>query len=251
MVPWLARTAAVARPSSSTGGGKVARAAYRRVERAATWPAVALLLVAFLLCTAGFEWRRDRLLAEQWAERERVPPAERERVPPAERERVPPAERERVPPAERAARAGAPDGKGLDGDLGGYDGAEARDFLAGLGERGRRLYATTEVTLDLAFPLVYVTLLAVLIVRVYAERTAKYLVLLPALGGVADVLENCILAYLAWSFDGQASGWARVASAFTLLKSYALIATLVAIAVGAVSSVLATRRGDATPSRSG
>src|SRR6478752_157815 len=91
------------------GGTSMSNALSNLLERLATWPAVTLLFVLFLLCSQGFELRHKSLGFEN---------------------------------------------PGLDSRFW-YSPEEARDFFEAIGERGRRLYAITEVTLDLAFPLVY------------------------------------------------------------------------------------------------
>lgn len=48
-----------------------------------------------------------------------------------------------------------------------YSPNDARDFFNAIGERGRHIYATTQVTLDLFFPLIYGTLFAALIINIY------------------------------------------------------------------------------------
>lgn len=124
-----------------------------------------------------------------------------------------------------------------------YTPREARDLLDDLGERGRCLYASTELTLDLLFPVVYAGLFAGLIGNLYPRRTARGLVAIPICGALADCCENVSAAYLAWSFDGQEDPVAGVATVATLVKSVLFILSMVAIAVGVIRSV---RRGSQT-----
>jgi hypothetical protein len=115
-----------------------------------------------------------------------------------------------------------------------YSPAEARDFLQNIGERGRRLYAVTELTLDLLFPIIYGALFSILLIHVYARGTAKNLLLVPLMTVVADVAENLTTAYLALQFDGQESSLARVAATFTMVKSVLLLLSLILILFGVV-----------------
>lgn len=110
------------------------------------------------------------------------------------------------------------DCKTLDGRYFGYSPAQARDFLVAMGERGRRLYAVTEITLDALFPLVYSTLLAVLIIRFYSREAALKLILAPILAACFDLLENFMVAYMAWNFDGRERSLAWLAAICTISK---------------------------------
>jgi hypothetical protein len=158
------------------------------LERIATWPAVALLFILFIICAQGFEWRHKNLGREN---------------------------------------------RSLDGSFW-YSPDEARDFLRDIGERGRRVYIATELTLDILFPLVYGTLFAALLIHVYARESGKFLVLVPFLTVVCDVLENITTAYLAWQFDGRTSPVARFAAVLTATKSSLFILSLILIFLGAL-----------------
>lgn len=158
------------------------------LEHFATWPAVALLFILFIMCAQGFEWRRKTLGYENLA---------------------------------------------LDGRFW-YSPDDANDFLRNIGAVGRRIYAVTELTLDILFPLVYGTLFAALIIHVYARDSGRFLVLVPLLTVVFDVLENITTAYLAWQFDGQTSPVARGAAVLTATKSGLLILSLTLIFIGAL-----------------
>lgn len=123
-----------------------------------------------------------------------------------------------------------------------YSPDEARDFLRDIGERGRSIYAATELTLDLLFPIIYGALFGILILHVYSRGTARNLVLVPLLTAAADVLENLTAAYLAWQFDGRASAVARAAAVFTAAKSGLLVLSLILILVGALAAIRRTSR---------
>lgn len=130
---------------------------------------------------------------------------------------------------------------GLDG-RGWYSPAEVRDFLHNIKGAGRRIYYTTELTLDLLFPLVYGALFASLITHVYARESAKVLVLVPLLAVLFDVLENLVLSYLAWAFDEQASPVARGAAILTAVKSVMFILSILLILGGALCTIWRTSR---------
>ncbi len=123
-----------------------------------------------------------------------------------------------------------------------YSPIEARDFLHTIGERGRRIYAATQLTLDILFPIVYGALFAILLIRVYSPPNAKNLMIVPLLTAAADLLENVTAAYLALQFDGEPSSVARVAAFFTAAKSILFVLSLILILVGAIATLWRTSR---------
>ncbi|MCG8466756.1 MAG: hypothetical protein MJB57_00900 [Gemmatimonadetes bacterium] len=112
-----------------------------------------------------------------------------------------------------------------------------------LGPDGRRLYAISEVTLDLVFPIAYGLLLATVLVRLVGWSGPLWS-LLPIGAALADVLENITIATLAVSYRGTESALMWVAAVFTAVKSALLLATFVALVVGlAVTGWRAVFRG--------
>ncbi len=101
-----------------------------------------------------------------------------------------------------------------------------------LDPRARAVYAWTEVSLDLIFPVTYGLLFALLLLCLFKHGRPFYL--LPIAGAAADVFENISIALLASTYDGAPSSWTSVAAAFTLLKSALILATLAAAVVGAI-----------------
>ena len=100
-----------------------------------------------------------------------------------------------------------------------------------LDSHARAVYAWTEVSTDLIFPVAYGLTLRVPAAPRFRGRTAAYL--LPIAGAAADVFENLSIALLASTYAGGPSSWTRVVAVFTLLKSVLILATL-ATAVGGV-----------------
>lgn len=111
-----------------------------------------------------------------------------------------------------------------------YTPAEARKLLEQIGERGRRIYAFTQLTLDFLFPFVYGGLIIILFFKLYGDP--KYLLLIPIITGAADLLENTITAYLALSYKGVASPLAWIAAIFTATKRIALGLSLITLLIG-------------------
>jgi hypothetical protein len=170
---------------------------YGRLSFVKTWPAVALLFVAFGLCQVGFGLR---------------------------------------------ARYLGPCNEVPDGLWPNYTDEELHCRLAKFGPAGRNVYAVTECTLDVAFPLVCTALFAALLARVYSRKTARRLVFVPLLAMVADLCENACLAYLAWSFEDGHVAWSCWAAACTAVKYLLYMLSLALVGVGAVLTLVRCRR---------
>ncbi|MDE0240116.1 MAG: hypothetical protein OXQ84_07950 [bacterium] len=92
----------------------------------------------------------------------------------------------------------------------------------------RTLYAATGLTIDMAFPLAYGLLFAILLFRLF--RAPFFL--LPLATAATDVLENATVAALALSYAGAPSPLAWLAAAFTLMKALFGYAGLAATCIG-------------------
>ena len=127
---------------------------------------------------------------------------------------------------------------------------------------GLDLYAVTQVSLDLLFPIVYGTLFAVLIIFLYKARSFKrfkiqrvtllkltltlpkeiviprfklsHLILIPTLAIIGDFGENFITVFLAWSYPNVSSSLVWLASVFTLVKWVMVIGSLIIIFYGTI-----------------
>ncbi len=104
------------------------------------------------------------------------------------------------------------------------------DGLDRLDASARLVYAATGLTIDMAFPVAYGLLLAILLFRLF--RGGAPLFLLPLAMAAADMLENMTVAGLALSHAGSPSPLAWLAATFTLVKTVLIAATAAAAAVG-------------------
>ena len=163
---------------------------YQTIERLATWPVTALLVIVMLLCSQGFTWRSGALGYEI---------------------------------------------RTLD-VRGWYTPEDVQQLMAELGESGRQLYAITEVTLDLVFPLAYGTLFSILILRLYNSRRA-YLLLFPLGAMTADLLENLTAAILALTYSGEASPLAWFAAVCTVIKFFCFLVSVLLILAGGIAGL--------------
>ena len=104
-----------------------------------------------------------------------------------------------------------------------YDPATVYDWMGKLGPTGRQLYAASELSLDLAYPILYNLLLALLMATVFrrAFPSGSRLQKLPLLPGVtllADYLENLGVVLLLLNYPRQLPALARLASLFSSTK---------------------------------
>lgn len=121
-----------------------------------------------------------------------------------------------------------------------YSPDELYAFLDGIGENGRNLYAWTQITLDVIYPVVYCLLFAILLVALYRWEKLRCVVWLPLLTGVFDLLENVTTAYLAATFGaGRNDGLASLSPIFSTGKWWGVSLCLVLIVLGAIWSAVA------------
>ena len=97
-----------------------------------------------------------------------------------------------------------------------------------LGDR-RALYVASTMTIDVVFPLMYGLLLATFVVQLYASTHARFLLLLPLAGSIADLLENLTIAILMLCGPSSLSWFA---AGLTAAKFALLLTSLILIAVG-------------------
>lgn len=112
---------------------------------------------------------------------------------------------------------------------------EAHQLLADLGRSGRGWYRFTEATLDVFFPVVYGTLLCVLIVLAWDEDVARWLVLVPVLAVGMDLLENATVVALIGTFHERASPLAWAGAVFTASK-WVLVTLAFLLAIAGLSA---------------
>jgi len=96
-------------------------------------------------------------------------------------------------------------------------------LLDALKEQGRGLYAITELSLDLVYPLVYNSFLWLAITLVLnktfpRQSRIQKLALLPSAVFACDYAENILLASLLWSYPTRHTSLAWAASFFTSAK---------------------------------
>lgn len=118
-----------------------------------------------------------------------------------------------------------------------YTPQEVHTLATNMGQAGRQLYAATEVTLDLAYPVLYTTLLSLLLTLVWRKARPdwagrRWLALLPYLGMVGDLTENASLASLMILFPQEPEWLAWFSNLASLVKWSAGVASFAMIVVG-------------------
>ena len=98
---------------------------------------------------------------------------------------------------------------------------------------GRGLYAITELTVDVIYPLAYGLLFAILLVRTWGPRY-PWMLAFPLLTVTFDLLENVFITYLLFSFGGQPSWVAWLAASCTLAKSIFFLISIVLVLNGGI-----------------
>lgn len=117
----------------------------------------------------------------------------------------------------------------------GYTPAEAKQILDDLGPDGRRLYAITQLTLDVVFPLAFGGLLFFGIAGTWKlPEYVRYFQILPILAVVTDLLENLLTTYMAVSYKGTVSPVVGAASVITQVKWSAYLLSIAAVLVGLI-----------------
>jgi hypothetical protein len=105
----------------------------------------------------------------------------------------------------------------------GYTAQQAQALAAQYSPAARSYYATTELTLDLAFPLVYsawllITLSSIRRMLALHSGWSVWAWQLPYAVLAADLLENTAIAILFWGYPTQLASVAWAASLFSALK---------------------------------
>lgn len=100
----------------------------------------------------------------------------------------------------------------------GFNPARTLTMVADYGPAARAFYARTELTTDLAYPLVYSLLLAVLLTRLFRHKPNRNFIFYPSLTLLFDYLENAAIVTLLTTYPAQSMGVAVLCEVFKLAK---------------------------------
>ena len=103
----------------------------------------------------------------------------------------------------------------------GFDPARTLRMVADYGPAARACYAQTELTVDVAYPLVYSLLFAVILTLLFRDRPYKpfrWVTLLPVTTLLFDYLENAAIVGLLTGYPAQSPTLAMLCEVAKLLK---------------------------------
>jgi hypothetical protein len=106
----------------------------------------------------------------------------------------------------------------------GYDLNYVNELLGALGEKGRQSYLTTQLPLDMVYPLLFglsYSLLFAYFIKKLHKLNAPYvfLCIMPILAGMADYAENLGILIMLSSYPDLTEGLVRITSIFSVIKS--------------------------------
>lgn len=117
-----------------------------------------------------------------------------------------------------------------------YDSDEVYALFRKFDRPSRQLYAWTEITVDMIFPIIYSLFLSLLMIWFF-QKSFKYekygsLAMLPFIAMLFDYCENVLIAAMLFDYQREHFAVARVASLATKLKWSFFLLSLLAILFG-------------------
>lgn len=107
-------------------------------------------------------------------------------------------------------------------DFTSYTATDAYELFSKLQERGRQVYAWTEITVDIIYPIIYSSFLSLLIIYIFQKcsmnKSLHLLAVLPFIVMLFDYCENSLIAFMLFAYPRQHLTLASIASWFTKLK---------------------------------
>jgi hypothetical protein len=121
-----------------------------------------------------------------------------------------------------------------------YTPEEVYEMIAAYGEQGRRFYAVIELTMDLIYPFVYATLLALLITSSFRrllprDHALQRAHVLPYGVMLADYLENVGVVTMLIRYPARYPLLARITSVFTSTKWIGFVLAAATALVGLIA----------------
>ncbi len=120
----------------------------------------------------------------------------------------------------------------------GFNPQKTLDMVAAYGDEGRAYYARTEMTADVAYPIVYAFFFGIILTMLYRGKRSNWVNVLPFVALAFDYAENGILVTLLKSFPQQSYPMAVVCEVFKMGKWMAFGASVVLILGGLVLKLM-------------
>ncbi|MBK8428504.1 MAG: hypothetical protein IPL27_22270 [Lewinellaceae bacterium] len=122
----------------------------------------------------------------------------------------------------------------------GFNPQKSLDMVAGYGDAARAYYARTEMTTDVAYPIVYAFLFGTVLTLLYRNTSYARVNTLPFVMLLFDYAENICIVGLLQSFPQQSVTVATFCEAFKLLK-WVVFGVIVLLIVGGLIGKLMNR----------
>lgn len=123
-----------------------------------------------------------------------------------------------------------------------YTSTDAYELFSKLEQRGRKVYAWTEITVDMIYPIIYSFFLSLLIIYIFQKcsinKSLLFLAVLPFIVMLFDYCENSLIAFMLFAHPQKYLTLASVASWFTKLKLSFLALCLLAVVFGLTCVVI-------------
>lgn len=127
-----------------------------------------------------------------------------------------------------------------------YTARDAYELFCELQERGRQVYAWTEITVDMIYPIIYSSFLSLLIICIFQKaainKSLHLLALLPFVVMLFDYCENCLIAFMLFAYPRPHMTLASIASWVTKLKLSLLALCGVAVVLGLTWLVITVKK---------
>jgi hypothetical protein len=131
-----------------------------------------------------------------------------------------------------------------------YTSEDAYELFGKLKE-GRKLYAWTEITVDIIFPIIYSLFLSLLIIyisqRCLINKSPQFLAILPFIAMLFDYGEHVLIAFMLFNYPQEHLALASIASLFTKLKLGLLVISFLAILFGLACLMIQSDREPCEP----
>jgi len=114
----------------------------------------------------------------------------------------------------------------------GFDPAKTLSMVSEYGDAARAYYARTEMTADVAYPIIYAFLFGIILSFLYRKKSISKINVLPFITMLFDFAENVSILTLLFSFPKQSNGLAIFCESFKLLKWFSFGLCIVFILVG-------------------
>ena len=120
----------------------------------------------------------------------------------------------------------------------GFNPQQTLNMVAEYGEAARAYYAKTEMTADVAYPIIYAFLLGIILTLLYRNKSYVWVNILPFLTLLLDYLENINIIILLHTFPKQSMTIATLCEVFKLLKWLSVLVIMLMIIAGLVVLLL-------------